>query len=146
MAAAGRGTRKSTQNRPLVPPKSQNFLRTRFRRCAPALAASVQNRPPRARNRKIFFGLAPALRACARRPRPAATDGWREAPTPQSVRTAYCTLGRGFNTFSCGGLGFESPSSAPRVPQAANPLLSHGGDLRRATERRLSRYPFCDHL
>ena len=46
----------------------------------------VQNRPLRARNRKIFFGLAPALRACARRPRPAATDGWREGPTPQSVR------------------------------------------------------------
>ena len=74
------------QNRPLEPPKSQNFLRTRFRRCAPALAASVQKRPLRAINRKIFFGLAPALRACARRPRPAATGGWREGPTPQSVR------------------------------------------------------------
>ena len=74
------------QNRPLEPPKSQNFLRTRFRRCAPALAASVQNRPLRARSRKIFLGLPPALRACARRPRPAATGGWREGPTPQSVR------------------------------------------------------------
>ena len=49
-------------------------------------AASVQNQPLRARNRKVFFGLAPALRVCARRPRPAATDGWREGPTPQSVR------------------------------------------------------------
>ena len=64
----------------------QIFLRTRFRRCAPALAASVQIRPLGARNREFFFGLPPALRACARRPRAGATDGWRGGPTPQSVR------------------------------------------------------------